>query len=413
MRVTVSDISTEGKGIGRTEEGRVVFIPGAVPGDIAEVELGDIGAGNRSLEAQLIRIAEPSSYRIQPPCSYFYECGGCPLMCLSYEAQIRIKKQHVKDALERIGGFKAGEDYILRDILHTAQPKDDGTLFMPLRYRNKAEFAIQGDRIGYLKRGSHDLLEVDDCIIQNRAVASAVSEKKAQLRPTQKYFRRLIVRTSSDGDVMTITENSDGTATADRRILHDEIVTASVVLKTEVSPLSFYQVNPRGCSLLYSKVQEYAALTGTERVLDLYCGAGSIGLSMASKAGKVIGVESVKPAVTDANRNAVINGIVNATFICGKAEDVIDTKLQGVKADVIILDPPRAGCKASLLQAVKSIAPKRLVYVSCDPATLARDLKILCKTGDGTSRFSLSEVTPVDLFPGTLHCEAAALISRI
>ena len=417
MRVTVSDISTEGKGIGRTEEGRVVFVPGAVPGDIAEVLLpdadGDPGSF-RSLEAKLVSIPEPSSDRIEPPCRYFAECGGCPLMCLSYEAQLRIKKQRVKDALERIGGFRAGEDYVLRDMLHTAQPGDDGTLSMPLRYRNKAEFAIQGSRIGYMKRGSHELFEVEDCLIQDEAVRDAAAAKRSQLKPTQKYFRRLIVRTSSEGEVMTVTENSDGTVTADRRILHDEIVTAFGVLKTEVSPLSFYQVNPKGCSLLYSMAQEYAALSGSERLLDLYCGAGSIGLSMASKCSEVIGVESVRPAVIDANRNAVINGIVNATFICGKAEDVIDTKLQGVKADVVILDPPRSGCKASLLEAVKRIAPRRIVYVSCDPATLARDLKILCAQPEDHKAFGfcLAEVTPVDMFAGSLHVETVALLSR-
>ena len=387
MKVTITDISKDGKGIGRTEEGRVVFVPGTVPGDVAELEP--------------FSIIEPSPDRVDPPCPYFSECGGCPLMCLSPEAQLRIKRQHVKDALERIGGFEEGKDYVLMDVLYTGEQ---------FRYRNKAEFAIQGGRIGYLKRGSHELLEIDDCPIQSPQTAAAAAEFKARLKPTQKYFKRLIIRTSSDGEVMTITENSDGTTTSDRRILHDEIVTEAGTLKTEVSPLSFYQVNPKACSLLYSKAQEYAALTGAEKLLDLYCGAGSIGLSMAGRCSKVIGVESVKPAVIDANRNAVINGIVNATFICGKAEEVIDTKLQGVKADVVIVDPPRAGCKKSLLEAIRRIAPKRLVYVSCDPATLARDLKILCTEGDGC-RFRLIEATPVEMFPSTLHIETVCLLT--
>lgn len=412
MTVTITDISSDGKGIGRTEEGRVVFVPGTVPGDVAEIELAADVSG-KARDAKLVKIAAPSQDRVDPPCRYFGECGGCPLMCLSYEAQLRIKSQHVEAALERIGGFKAGEDYVLRDIMHCGKTSQNAGISMPLRYRNKAEFAISGNRIGYLRRGSHDLLEIDDCQVQNESAAAAIAEKKAQLKATQKYFKRLIVRTSADGEVMTITENSDGTATADRRILHDRIETVAGTLKTEVSPLSFYQVNPECCSLLYSKVQEYAALTGSERVLDLYCGAGSIGLSMAAQCSKVIGVESVKPAVVDANRNAVINGIVNATFICGKAEDVIDTKLQGVKADVVIVDPPRAGCKRSLLEAIKRIAPERLIYVSCDPATLARDLKILC-TPDPKSpcNFKLIEATPADMFPGSLHCEVATLITR-
>ena len=413
MVIKITDISTDGKGIGRTDEGMVLFVAGTVPGDLAEVDN----------EGRLIRIAEPSTDRVEPPCKYFSECGGCPLMCLTYEAQLAIKHRHVRDALERIGGFRAGEDYILRDILHIAKTGKEAMscecssegLLMPLRYRNKAEFAIQGNRVGYLKRGTHDILEVDDCLIQNSRVAEVLAEKRASLKPTQKYFKRLTVRTNQEDDVMIITENSDGTYTSDRRILHDCIVTDAGTLKTEVSPLSFYQVDPEGCSLLYSKVQEYAALTGEERLLDLYCGAGSIGLSMAGQCSRVIGVESVRPAVIDANRNAVINGIVNATFICGKAEDVIDTKLQGIKADVVVVDPPRAGCAKSLLHAIKRIAPKRLIYVSCNPATLARDLKILCEptTEEPEGRsFKLVEVAPVDLFAGSLHIETVTLITR-
>ncbi len=419
MLVKITDVSSDGKGIGRTEEGRVVFVPGTLPGDTAEIELvapEKAGKKRGSADVKLLGIVDPSADRVDAPCKYQAECGGCPLMGLSYEAQLAIKQKHVESALERIGGFKAGSDYVLRGILHIARADETGKLKMPLRYRNKAEFAIQGNRVGYLKRGSHDLLEVDDCLIQDEKVKDAVLAKRAELKPTQKYFKRLTVRTNRQGNVMNITENSDGTATADCRILHDEIITDLGTLKTEVSPLSFYQVDPECCSLLYSRAQQYAALTGEERLLDLYCGAGSIGLSMASRCSRVIGVESVKSAVIDANRNAVINGIVNATFICGKAEDVIDTKLQGVKADVVVVDPPRAGCAKSLLSAIRRIAPERLVYVSCDPATLARDLKILCspasadEQGHPECSFRLIEATPVDMFPGTLHVETVCCL---
>ena len=405
--VQITDISSNGEGIGRTDEGLVVFVSGALPGDTAEIEVPEKIDG-RSVKADLVRITGPSSDRTEPSCRYSGECGGCPLMGLSYEAQLKLKTRHVKDALERIGGFKEGVDYNLSPILHIGTEGPDGALKMPSRYRNKAEFAIEGNRIGYYKRGTHEILETQDCLLVPEAVMDQVRARRASLKSTQKYFRQLTVRISADGSIMNITSNVDGTLTADRRILHDEIVTDACTLKTEVSPQSFYQVNPRGCSLLYSKVQEYAALSGSETVLDLYCGAGSIGLSMAGMCRRVIGVESVKPAVIDANRNAVINGIVNATFICGKAEDVIDTKLQGVKADVVVLDPPRAGCKKSLLEAVKKIAPKRLVYVSCNPSTLARDLKILCSEG-----FSFKEVTPADMFPGSLHVEVVSLLQRM
>ncbi|MBQ1418836.1 MAG: 23S rRNA (uracil(1939)-C(5))-methyltransferase RlmD, partial [Firmicutes bacterium] len=176
-------------------------------------------------------------------------------------------------------------------------------------------------------------------------------------------------------------------------------------LRFEISPASFFQVNPQQTGVLYSLAQQYANLSGSESVLDLYCGAGSIGLSMAGHCRRVIGVESVKPAVIAANRNAVINGIVNAEFLCGKAEEVVPQKLQGVKADVVVLDPPRAGCKPELLDTVAQIAPKRIVYVSCNPATLARDLKILGEKG-----YALQECTPVDMFPFTLGIESVSVL---
>ena len=391
----------------------VVFVPGALPGDTVEAEIL-LKEGSRSAKGVLLRIAEPSPDRIEPPCPYAAECGGCPLIGLSYKAQLALKQKHVEDALLRIGGFKAGEDYVLRDIIFAkdgaeATPHDiDADFPMPLRYRNKAEFAISGNKVGYLKRGTHSIVEPKDCVIQQQAAMDTVERVRAELKPTQKYFTRFVVRTSRAGEVMTIKEDRDGGFVSDRRILKDEIVTAAGTLKTEISPQSFYQVNSEGCSILYTKAQQYARLTGSESLLDLYCGAGSIGLSMAGQCARVIGVESVKPAVLDANRNAVINGIVNATFVCGRAEDVIDTKLQGVKADVVVLDPPRAGCAKSLLEAVLKIAPQRVVYVSCNPSTLARDLKVLC---DG-SGYRLIEATPVDMFPGTLHVETVILMTK-
>ncbi|MBQ9826602.1 MAG: 23S rRNA (uracil(1939)-C(5))-methyltransferase RlmD [Firmicutes bacterium] len=409
--IRITDISSDGEGIGRTAEGMVVFVPGALPGDTIEAEVL-LKEGSRSAKGVLLRIAEPSPDRIEPPCPYAAECGGCPLMGLSYKAQLALKQKHVEDALLRIGGFKAGEDYVLKDIIFAkdgaeATPQDiDADYPMPLRYRNKAEFAISGNRVGYLKRGTHSIVEPKDCVIQQQAAMDTVERVRAELKPTQKYFTRLVVRTSRAGEVMTIKEDRDGGFVSDRRILKDEIVTAAGTLKTEISPQSFYQVNSEGCSILYTKAQQYARLTGSESLLDLYCGAGSIGLSMAGQCARVIGVESVKPAVLDANRNAVINGIVNATFVCGRAEDVIDTKLQGVKADVVVLDPPRAGCAKSLLEAVLKIAPQRVVYVSCNPSTLARDLKVLCED----SGYRLVEATPVDMFPGTLHVETVCCL---
>ncbi|MBR0139708.1 MAG: 23S rRNA (uracil(1939)-C(5))-methyltransferase RlmD, partial [Firmicutes bacterium] len=192
------------------------------------------------------------------------------------------------------------------------------------------------------------------------------------------------------------------------RVLKDVIKTDAGTLNIEVSPLSFAQVNPAQCGRLYSKAQEYADLTGGETVLDLYCGTGTIGLPMAGRAARIIGVESVKPAVIDANRNAVLNGIVNAEYICGKAEEAVSKRLQGVKAQVVVLDPPRAGCRPELLKTVADISPERIVYVSCNPSTLARDVKIL--SGHG---YRFVEASPFDMFPFSSHCESAAKLVRM
>ena len=388
--LTIEDISTEGEGIGRIE-GRVAFVPGTYPGDKVRVSIAE--DKGRFYKCALEEILEPSPDRVEPACAHANECGGCPLMGLSYAVQLEWKRRHVKDCLTRIAGLEAP---IIRPILNTGNT---------LRYRNKAEFVLQGNRAGYYGRRTHRLVEIDDCPIQQELAIDALRETLAETKPTQKYFTRLVIRTSADGDVMVIKQHDDGEGTASCRILKDRIVTDACTLKTEVSPLSFYQVNPEGCTLLYSKVQEYAALTGTEKVLDLYCGAGSIGLSLAGSCERVIGVEVVRSAFVDANRNAAINGIANATFVCGKAEDVIDTKLQGVKADLVIVDPPRSGCAKSLLEAIGRIAPKKLIYVSCNPATLARDVKILEEQG-----FEFLEATPVDMFPQTVHVETVALM---
>jgi len=392
FELMIEDVSTQGEGIGR-REGLVVFVPGALPGDRVLAEIRE--DKGRFAKAALIEMLEASPDRVKPRCPHAAECGGCPLMGLSYEAQLRLKERRVRDALTRIAGL---EEPVLRPIIGMAEP---------WRFRNKAEFAVRGNTCGYMKRGSHDIIPVGDCLIQSEAAMARLAQLRDELKPTQKYFTRATIRTSASGEVMTILEGKDGSVQADRRVLRDEIVTDMGTLKTEVSPLSFYQVNPQQCGRLYSKVQEYAALTGSERILDLYCGAGSIGLSMASKISKLIGVESVKDAVIDANRNAVINGIVNDQFICGRAEDVLPTKLQGVKADVVILDPPRAGCAKSLLDCVLTTGADRLIYVSCDPSTLARDLKILTAGG-----YRFAEATPVDMFPHSLHVETVVLMSR-
>ncbi len=381
MRLTITDLGSQGEGIGRLDDGRVCFVPGAIPGETVEIEI----------------IEDKGSYaRAQGgvpahPCG---ACGGCPLLRMGYAAQLAWKEKHVRDCLSRIGGFS---DPPLQPIRCMQDP---------YHYRNKAEFVIEGGRAGYYAPKSHDFVSCEPCVIQSEQAMRAAREFAAD---PVKNAERLVVRTSQTGEILAFTEQKSGYVLSWRggRTMRDFIDTGLGRLAIEVDAFSFYQVNPRQTSVLYSLAQRYAAPDENATVLDLYCGAGTIGLSMAKHIRRLIGVESVKEAVLMANRNAVLNGIVNDEFICGKAEEIVPQRLQGLRADVVILDPPRAGCKPALLDTVAQIAPARIVYVSCDPATLARDLKLLCGRG-----YRLEEATPVDMFPHTAHVETVVLLSR-
>ena len=391
MRIIITDIGDSGDGIGRSDEGLVVFVPGTLPGDVAEVEITE--NNGRFAKGRLVSLAEKSPDRLdEPRCPNWEKCGGCPLMGLKYEAQLGWKQKKVEETLKRIAKL---EDPVVRPI----QGMDH-----PYYYRNKAEFAVEDGRVGYYAPKSHELVDCAGCVIQLPQAMQAAFDFK--IMPV-KGAQRLIVRTARTGELMAYYTYRDGTAKLFKgsNLIHDWVVTDRMDIKVEVGPEAFYQVNPSQCTRLYSVAQEYACLTGDETVLDLYCGAGSIGLTMAHMAKRIIGVESVKQAVIDANRNAVINGIVNAEFIHGKAEDVVPKRLQGVKAEVVVLDPPRAGCKPALLDTVAEIAPDRIVYVSCNPATLARDIAYLADKG-----YIFAEATPVDMFPHTLSIECAALL---
>ncbi len=392
IQLIIEDIGAHGEGIGRSE-GRVVFVPGELPGD--EVLARVVEDRGRFLRAELAELTHPSSERVAPLCPHAKSCGGCPLMELSYRAQLAIKEKQVRDALQRLGKI---QNPAVRPMLGMENP---------WHYRNKARFALRGKRFGYLRRGTHELVPVASCPILPDEMVARAAEAAAQLPPGQRAFAHLTVREAAGGALMTILERRDGSTVSDCRVLSDTIETDLGTLKTEISPRSFCQVNPLQCGRLYSLVQEYAAPSGGELLLDLYCGAGSIGLSMAKKLGRLIGVESVGEAVRDAERNAAINGVANAHFLCGRAEEILPTRLQNVRADIVVLDPPRAGCDKGLLEQVARIAAPKLVYVSCNPATLARDLALLLSGG-----YRFIEAAPVDLFPHTLGIEVVAFLSR-
>ena len=420
IKLHITDISTQGEGIGKSG-GLAVFASGALPGDTVLAEITE--DKGRFAKAKVLEILQPSPDRVPADCPGAGKCGGCALRELSYEAGLRWKENFVRGALQRIGGYEEPPVQPIRGMEH------------PYDYRNKVEFAVEkGGRIGFYAAGSHELCDYHHCLI---AFPEAVAMADAFADNPVKGVKQMVFRRGSSGQTMAVIHSDKQKLThvedliyaldeeaedltsvcwvdgpkmqvlAGAPVIEDTIVTDLATLRVEVGPQSFYQVNPTQTSVLYSLAQQYAALTGSESVLDLYCGAGSIGLSMAGHCRRVIGVESVRPAVLAANRNAVINSIVNAEFICGKAEEVVETKLQGVKADVVILDPPRAGCKPQLLETVAKIAPERVVYVSCNPATLARDLKILREKG-----YDLKECTPVDMFPFTLGIETVSKLVR-
>lgn len=483
-QLTIDDMSTEGKGIGRIE-GMAVFVDGAVIGDVIRAELTKLKKNYAF--GRLTEILEPSALRVEPLCSCAENCGGCSLQSMSYEGQLKWKKKMVKDKLIRIGGI---ENPVVHDTIGMESP---------WRYRNKAQFpvggavaaargpgkaagkaatvarqgkaaaaaaAFDGVAVGFYQTKSHQVVNCDQCLIQSEPAEKLAQVLREYMRTDhvpaydektgKGLIRHLIVKTAfGTGEVMAILViNGKGLPNGEKLVYMmddaiDELVPDPVTgveftlesvilninkkktseimgedcitlagkptileqaggLSFEISPMSFYQVNPAQMVKLYDKALEYAGLTGQETVLDLYCGVGAIGLYCAFQAKKVIGIESVKSAVIDANRNAVINGIVNAEFICGRAEEELPKLLeQGVKADVVILDPPRAGCDPALLGAVVSAGPSRIVYVSCDPATLARDIKILGEKG-----YRFVEAQPVDMFPQTGHVESIVLMTN-
>ena len=460
--VKIIDVGSNGEGIGKIEE-IAVFIPGAITGDKILAEVVQIK--KNFAKGKMVNLLSPSMNRTEPLCPYADACGGCSFQSMNYLAQAAVKKKWITDCLIRIGGI---ENPHVQDVI---------TMDDPWRYRNKVQFAVgrisgnekkqRGCDIGFYKKGTHDVINFQTCMLQAepveavaRAVREYVKESKLPIYDQKTgtgVLRGLMVKTAfGTGEIMVViiaslrripetkllaekiqdaietlsagTPEEGGTYSFESLILNvnadkgpvsmgrenitlagkPTIMDRLMGLDFEISPHSFYQINPSQTERLYGKVREYADLSGKETVLDLYCGVGTIGLLLAQKAGRVIGIETAKSAVIDANRNAVINGIVNAEFICGKAEEKLPELIgQGIQADLVVLDPPRAGCNPALLTAVAEAGPRRIVYVSCDPATLARDIKILTQTG-----YRFVEAQPVDMFPHTGHVECVILMQR-
>ena len=443
--IKIEDLSSEGLGVGHSEDGIALFVKDTVIGDLAEVKVMKMKKNYGF--ARLMKILESSPDRIDPPCPVARQCGGCQIQAMSYEAQLRFKENKVRNNLQRIGKF---ENPPMEPIVGMQEP---------FRYRNKAQFPVGKDSEGKLSAGfyagrTHSIISCEDCLLGaevNQTILKLVLSHMERLgvstynEETGKgLVRHIMTRVGfATGQIMvcivingnklpgadalvkklaaipgmtsiTLNVNKEKTNVIMGRELislwgQDYIEDTIGDVRFRISPLSFYQVNPRQTEKLYGKALEYAGLTGNETVWDLYCGIGTISLFLAQKAKQVYGVEIVPEAIRDAKQNAELNGFTHAEFFVGKAEEVLPEKYEkeGIFADVIVVDPPRKGCEESVLQTMIQMAPKRIVYVSCDSATLARDLKILCENG-----YELQKCCPVDMFGNSVHVESVVLLSR-
>ncbi|MGG3885252.1 23S rRNA (uracil(1939)-C(5))-methyltransferase RlmD [Brevibacillus panacihumi] len=448
VEVEITGLNHEGAGVGRIE-GYTLFVSGALAQERVRARVEHVKKNFGF--AKMVEVVEASTYRALPPCPLYDRCGGCSLQHLDYAEQLRHKQQIVRDNLRRIGGFQVeGEGAI---TVHPTLGMSD-----PWRYRNKAQVPI-GEENGALVGGfyaekSHSIIDMEACMIQHQANDEAVAVVKkvaAQLQirayDEQRHtglLRHVVVKVGvKTGEVMVVLVTTEEEIKQRERLvaaIREQVsgVTSIVQninaertnvifgkktvtlwgsdviydyigpIKFAISARSFYQVNPAQTEVLYNKTLEYAGATGTETVIDAYCGIGTISLFLAQKSRHVYGVEIVPEAIADANRNAELNGVENVTFEAGPAEVVIPAwKEQGIRADVIVVDPPRKGCDEALLATILEMQPERVVYVSCNPSTLARDLKVLAE------RYEVKEVQPVDMFPHTGHVECVIGMQRI
>lgn len=439
LSVIVEDLTHDGAGVAKVE-GYPLFIPGALPGEEVEIVVG------KTLKnygfARLLNVVKASPDRVEPPCHVFPECGGCQLQHLSYDGQLVQKQKMVRDVIDRIAKLP-------HVPVHPVKGMQD-----PWRYRNKSQipFSERDGKIvsGFYRSRTHHIVDTDICIIQSEEADALMTALKHELhglgieaydeKTHRGMLRHLIVRKGrTTGEIMVVLvtrkkkfPQKEAVIEIIRRVIpnvtsimqnvNDQktnvifgeetillygkpvIVDAIGDIDFEISARSFYQINPVQTEVLYGQALEYAQLTGDEMVIDAYCGIGTISLFLAQKAKEVYGVEIVPQAIEDAKRNAELNDITNAYFEAGASEIVIPKwYAEGKRFDVLVVDPPRKGCDEELLKTILEYKPKRVVYVSCNPGTLARDLRILEDGG-----YRTQEVQPVDMFPHSAHVEVVA-----
>ena len=443
--LNIEDIGVTGEGVGK-KDGFPIFIDYALPGELIKTKILNIkknyGFG------KIINIEKESENREVPKCPYYYKCGGCQIMHTSYDYQLIYKYHRVKDSLERIGKL---DDVNVKETIGMEDP---------YFYRNKVQIPLgrrDGSVIGgFYRKRSNDIIDMDECIIQNSKSNKVLNIVKKWI---EKYnistyqvdnkieplnlLRHLVIKEGFiTGDLMVVLVSTNKNVPYLDELLQDlkeidgfkslivnvnkektnvvlgkknvliygELFIEDTIkdLRFKISPNSFFQVNPIQTETMYSKALKYANLKGNEIVFDAYSGAGTISLFLAKKAKKVYGIEIVKEAVLDAIENAKINKIKNVEFIQGKAEEEAYKLVEkGIKPDIFVVDPPRKGCDIKLLETIRDVNPEKIIYVSCNPSSLGRDLNILDKFG-----FKLEESTPVDNFPQTYHIETVNLLRR-
>ncbi len=445
--VTIEDMGSEGEGVGKID-GYTVFVKDALPGEKARIKITK--AGKSFGYGRLMEVLEPSEYRVEPRCPIARKCGGCQIQEMSYEAQLAFKEKKVQSNLERIGKIPPSQ-YQMCTIIGMEEPYN---------YRNKAQYPVGLDKDGRIIMGfyagrTHSIIPCENCDIGDRINSEILAIVKSHMEEynIQPYdeethkgvVRHVLIRrgfTTNQVMVCIVVNGSElkgATKLVERLKAIDGMTSISININKEktnvimgktvidlygegyiedyigdvklrISPLSFYQVNPVQTKELYGKALEFAGLTGEETVWDMYCGVGTISLFLAKAARKVYGVEIVPEAIEDARKNAKLNNIDNAEFFVGKAEEVVPKmyKEYGLGADVVVVDPPRKGCDEKLLETMIAMSPEKIVYVSCDSATLARDLEYLKGHGYGVKK-----VQPVDMFPHSVHVETVCLLSKL
>ncbi len=440
--VDITDLGIHGEGIGRAGN-LAIFVAGALPDETAEVKIKLLKKSYAV--GQLISIKKKSPYRTEPACPVYKDCGGCQISHLTEEGQKEIKYRRVKNVVERIGE-QSGE---------TVRKISSGGA--PFHYRNKMILPcgiVKGmPALGYYRQGSHDIVPIQNCLIQQeennkllRFAERFIKKHNISLydeKQKKGSLRHIMGRVGDGGKMMAliVTAGAElpkekewieavkkempevisfyhnvqplpGNVILGKKMRHlwgEKTLTASLCgLRFEVSPYSFFQVNKEQAEILYETALEYAGLSGGETVIDAYCGTGTISLCLAKKAGKVIGIEIVKSAIEDAKKNAKLNGIENTEFHAADAGKLMpELYKKGLRPDIIVVDPVRAGCSEEVLNAAAGMDPKKIVYISCNPATFARDARILKTKG-----YEIKKVQPVDMFPQTMHIETVALIEK-